>query len=71
METSILKTVISAKVLEEGYKQRQRECYKQWYLKNKDNRLQQVKQWKLDNKDKIKEYNKQYYLKIKNKVVVC
>ena len=40
-----------------------KEYDKEYYLKNKEHRLQQTREWSLRNKEKLKIWQHEYYLK--------
>jgi hypothetical protein len=40
-----------------------KEYDKEYYLKNKEHRLQQTREWRLRNKEKLKIWQHEYYLK--------
>jgi len=42
-----------------------KEYDKEYYLKNKEHRLQQTREWSLRNKEKLKIWQHEYYLKNK------
>ena len=53
----------SAPMKEDKMNITKKEYDKEYYLKNKEHRLQQTREWSLRNKEKLKIWQHEYYLK--------
>ena len=73
MNTIVNITGLTLKCLEAGdenaiKKEKKKEYYKQWYLKNREKVIELSRQWSLKNKNKLKKTSKERYFKNKDEL---